>query len=43
MSNEAIEEMVEDIMRCYHMGSYDDYVNEELREKYRKMLKEDNE
>lgn len=40
MSNEAIEEMVEDIMRMYHFGNYEEYNSEELREKYRKMLKE---
>jgi hypothetical protein len=40
MDNEMLEEMVEDVMRCYHMGSYEDYSNETLREKYRQMLKE---
>ena len=41
MTEKEIEEMVEETMRCYHMGSYKDYSNEELREKYRQMLKED--
>ena len=39
MSNEAIEELVEEIMRMNGYSSYEDYANEELREKYRKMLK----
>lgn len=42
MSKETIEIMVEEIMRQYHMESYEDYSNEELREKYRKMLEEEN-
>ena len=40
MTNEELEELVEEVMRCYHMGSYKDYSDEELREKYRQMLKE---
>lgn len=40
MTNEALEEFVEEIMRQYHMGNYEDYNSEELRDKYRKMLKE---
>ena len=38
MTKEMLEEMVEEIMRMYHMGNYEDYSNEELREKYRQML-----
>ena len=42
MTKEALEEMVEEIMRRYHMGSYEEYSNEELREKYRqRILKEE--
>jgi hypothetical protein len=40
MTDRDIEEMVEDIMRCYHMGSYEAYSSEELREKYRQMIKD---
>ena len=42
MSSDAIEEMVEEIMRQYHMGSYEDYNSKELREKYYRMLEEAN-
>ena len=42
MSNEAIELMVEEIMRMYHFGNYDDYSSEELREQYRQMLRKEN-
>jgi hypothetical protein len=41
MTNEAIELMVEEIMRQYHFGDFDAYNSEELRAKYRKMLQED--
>lgn len=41
MDSEMLEEMVEDIMRSYHMKNYEEYSSEELREKYRKMLQED--
>lgn len=41
MTNEAIEMFVEEIMRRYHMKSYEEYSNEELRERYRQMLKSD--
>lgn len=41
MSNEGIEEFVEEIMRYYYMGDYEKYNDEELREQYRKMLIED--
>ena len=40
MSNEAIEEMVEEIMRTRSDGDYNVYNNEELRDHYRQMLKE---
>lgn len=40
MEKEALEIMVEDIMRAYYFGDYENYTNEELREKYRKMLQE---
>lgn len=44
MSNEMVELLVEEIMRKYHMGSYEEYASEELREKYRqKLLKEEEE
>ena len=42
MSNEAIERLVEEIMRMYHMHNYDDYNNEELREHYRQILRKEN-
>ena len=42
MSNEAIEEMVEEIMRMYHSDNYNDYNNEEIREHYRQMLRKEN-
>lgn len=42
MSNEAIEEMVEEIMRARSNGDYNVYNNEELREYYRQKLKEEN-
>ena len=35
MTNEVIEMMVEEIMRRNHMGSYEEYSDEELRELYR--------
>lgn len=38
MTNEAIEAMVEEIMRDISMGDYSKYNDEALREKYRKML-----
>ena len=41
MTDEAIEMFVEEIMRRYHMKNYEEYSNEELREKYRQMLKND--
>ena len=41
MTNEMLEELVEEVMRCYHMGNYEEYSSEELREKYRQMLKEE--
>ena len=40
MSNEMIEEMVEEIMRQLGGSNYNDYASEETREKYRKMLQE---
>ena len=40
MEKEALEIMVEDIMRAYYFGDYESYTNEELREQYRKMLQE---
>lgn len=44
MSNEMVELLVEEIMRKYHMGNYEEYVNKELREEYRqKLLKEEEE
>ena len=39
MTEEAIEMFVEEIMRQYHAGNYEEYSNEELREKYRQMLR----
>lgn len=42
MSNEAIEAMVEEIMRQISMYDHDKYSDETLREKYRKMLQEEN-
>ena len=41
MKDELLEELVEEIMRNYHMGNYDDYLNEELRKQYRQMLIEE--
>lgn len=40
MNEEMIEEMVEEIMRQLNGSKYEDYANEEIREKYRKMLQE---
>lgn len=40
MKDEVLEEIVEEIMRCYHMNNYNEYSNEELREQYRQMLAE---
>lgn len=40
MTNEAIEEMVEEIMRDLSNGNYELYNSEELREHYRQLLKE---
>jgi hypothetical protein len=42
MDKEMIEELVEEIMRQCHFTSYEEYTNEELREKYRRMLTEEN-
>ena len=42
MSNEMIEQVVEEIMRLYHFGNYDEYSSEELRESYRQMLRKEN-
>ena len=41
MSNEVIEEMVEEIMRATSNGDYDKYNDEELREHYRKILRKE--
>jgi len=41
MSNEVIEEMVEEIMRMRGDASYEDYNNEELREHYRELLRKE--
>lgn len=38
-----IEELVEEIMRQRHFTSYEEYLSEELREKYRQMLTKENE
>ena len=43
MSNETIEIMVEEIMRARSIGDYRVYNDEELREHYRQMLREENE
>ena len=43
MTQQEIEEYVEEIMRMYHMKNYDDYLSEELREKYRKIVIEEEE
>lgn len=43
MSEEVIEELVEAIMRTRSNGNYDIYNDEELREHYRKQLREENE
>lgn len=40
MNTETVENLVEEIMRQYHMHNYEEYSNEELRNKYRKMLYE---
>lgn len=40
MTDEAIEIMVEEIMRTCSNSDYDVYNNEELREHYRQLLKE---
>lgn len=42
MSNELIEQVVEEIMRMYHFGNYDEYNDEKLREHYRQMLRKEN-
>lgn len=42
MSNEAIEILVEEIMRTRSDGNYEIYNNEELRDHYRKMLMGEN-
>ena len=42
MSDEAIEIMVEEIMRLRSDGNYEIYNNEELREHYREVLREEN-
>lgn len=42
MDNEALEKMVEEIMRIKCYNSYDDYNNEELREEVRRVLKGEN-
>lgn len=36
--DEVLEELIEEIMRRYHMGNYEEYSSEELREQYRQML-----
>jgi hypothetical protein len=41
MSNEVLEMMVEEVMRMSGYNSYEDYNNEELREKFRRMLREE--
>lgn len=41
MNNEVLEMMVEEIMRIMGYNSYEDYNNEELREKFRQMLREE--
>lgn len=41
MSNEVLEMMVEEVMRMSGYNSYEDYNNEELREKFRQMLREE--
>ena len=43
MSNEAIEILVEEIMRMRSDGNYGIYNDEELREHYRQILKEEEE
>jgi len=40
MTKEKLEMLVEDIMRALNY-TYEDYMNEELREKYRKMIMEE--
>ena len=41
MNEEKIEILVEEIMRQFHFGSFEDYNNEELREYYREMLRKE--
>jgi len=38
MSNEALEELVEEIMRLNGYNSYEDYIDEALRTKFRNIL-----
>lgn len=42
MKDEALEIMVEKAMRISNYNSYEDYNNEELREKFRRLLKGEN-
>lgn len=41
LSEKELEDMVETIMRSSNTGSYDTYSDEEIREKWRKFLKEE--
>ena len=41
MDNEVLEMMVEEVMRISGYNSYEDYNNEELREKIRQMLRKE--
>ena len=44
MNEALLEILVEEIMRKYHMRNYEEYASEELREKYRqKILNEEKE
>ena len=39
MSDQEIEDLVETIMRQYYMGSYEAYMNEEIRNKWKEKLR----
>lgn len=40
MTKDQIEEIVEEIMRCYHMHNYAEYSDEVLRTKYRELVEQ---
>jgi len=42
MNKEDLDDFIEEIMRMSGYDAYDDYVNEEAREYYRRILEETN-